>query len=220
MLQEPNKETPISFRQTFLITRKGAFTCVIKNIYESVLIYYKYFTQPSAMRQPRLSPHDRLNAFTSSLASQPNALLGRAVSPIHRPQHNTDEPTDNVSVYTCHYRYLTDMLSQQIPLPPITPSAPDSTTPRASLRYLPKWLRGHAGHSTPPPIVDIPFAQGEQVHSFDIYYVIETSCINLQRVAAGARKGDGGYIRDEDYVPPPPPLPDFNHGRRCAWLCW
>jgi hypothetical protein len=131
---------------------------------------FKYFTQPSATRQPRLSPRDRLGAFASSLASRPNALLGRVVSLIHRLQHNTDEPTDNVNVYTCHYRYLTDMLSQQIPLPPITPSAPDSTTPRASLRHLPKWLRGHTGHSTPPPIVDVPCAQGEQVHSIDIYH--------------------------------------------------
>jgi len=115
------------------------------------------------------------------------------------------------------------MLSQQIPLPQITPSAPGSTTPRASLRHLPKWLRGHAGHSTPPPIVDVPFAQGEQVHSIDIYHVIEISCISLQRVAvAGARRGNGGYIRDEDCVPPPPspPLPDLNHGRCWSWKCW
>jgi len=105
------------------------------------------------------------------LPSRSNALLWRIVqSLIHRRQHNTDESADNVSVYTCHYRYLTDILSQQISPPPITPSAPDPTIPRAILRHLSNWRPIRAGHSTPPPVVDVPFAQGEQVHSIDIYH--------------------------------------------------
>ncbi|KAJ8586681.1 WD40 repeat-like protein [Rhizopogon salebrosus TDB-379] len=68
--------------------------------------------------------------------------------------------------------------------------APPSTV-RSSLRHMSNWWPARTGHAL-PPIVDVPLAQGKE-----------------RNAAAGARKGNGGYRRDEDFdTPPPPPNSD------------
>ncbi|KAJ8581607.1 hypothetical protein M405DRAFT_611465 [Rhizopogon salebrosus TDB-379] len=68
----------------------------------------------------------------------------------------------------------------------LTPAAP--STVRSSQRHLSNWWPIRASHAL-PPIVDVPLAHGKE-----------------RNAAAGARKGSGGYRRDEDIdtLPPPP----------------
>ncbi|OAX35336.1 WD40 repeat-like protein [Rhizopogon vinicolor AM-OR11-026] len=87
----------------------------------------------------------------------------------------------------------TDETTENSPrIPPLTitpPPGPVSTTVRSRILHVSNWWPMHAGHAH-PPIVDVPFAQGYE-----------------RNAAAGAPKGKGGYIRDEDFDPPNPPPP-------------
>ncbi|KAJ8590831.1 hypothetical protein M405DRAFT_141410 [Rhizopogon salebrosus TDB-379] len=87
----------------------------------------------------------------------------RLHDPLDVPATSRLSPDDSMHVTTqVHLGMNADDISQPPAAPPITPTpAAASANVKSSLRLLSNWWPIHASHA-PPPIVDVPLAQGKR----------------------------------------------------------